>query len=144
PSESLVDRKLWKEIVSVYSKMQLTDPGDKVVALSGIAKIISERIGDTYIAGMWKKDLASQLLWYVNPVWENGRFSYPSTRPGAYRAPSFSWLAVDAKQGIIPADIDEKDLLIQVKEIDIGLSTKNEFGLVKSGHLVIVGCLKKI
>ncbi|CZR58181.1 uncharacterized protein PAC_08072 [Phialocephala subalpina] len=145
PSESYSERERWKEIVRVYSKMQLTDPGDKVIALSGIAKVMSERIGDTYIVGMWKKDLASQLLWYVNPVWENGRFSHPSKRPGLYRAPSFSWLAVDAEQGVIPGDSRDEGLLFQIIEIDIRLSTDNEFGLVEDGgHLKVVGYLKKI
>ena len=70
----------WKRVVEVYSKTKLTNPGDKLIALSGIAKMMSTEAGETYIAGLWREYLASQLLWRVDPVYENGVFSYPSKR----------------------------------------------------------------
>ncbi|KAF2469748.1 HET-domain-containing protein, partial [Lindgomyces ingoldianus] len=90
----------WKRVVERYSKTGLTEAKDKLIALAGIAEMMDAQIRGRYIAGMWEKYLASQLLWRVDPVFENGLFSYPSRRPGCYRAPSFSWAAVDAPQGI--------------------------------------------
>ncbi|KAI4920548.1 hypothetical protein J4E85_009315 [Alternaria conjuncta] len=71
PDEGMVDLhiyELWKHIVEVYSKTQLTVSRDKLIALSGIAKrfctdkkLFTKR--NTYIAGLWRNNLESQLLW---------------------------------------------------------------------------------
>lgn len=42
---------------------------------------------DTYLAGIWKADLISQLQW---------RRETPGTRPAAYRAPTWSWASMDS------------------------------------------------
>jgi len=148
----------WKQIVEAYSRTQLTNGSDKLIALSGIAKIMSERLNDTYLAGMWKQHLASQLLWRIDPVYADRKFYYPSSRPEKYRAPSFSWAAIDAQNGIQYGEItdtmaarngNEKvtsdGLLIAVKKVGVMLVDKaNPFGLVKSGVLRLSGLMKKI
>jgi hypothetical protein len=90
----------WKRVTERYSRTGLTNESDKLIALAGIAELLSREIGGLYVAGMWEKYLASQLLWRVDPIYENGQLSNPSQRPTSYRAPSFSWVAVDAPQGI--------------------------------------------
>jgi hypothetical protein len=142
----------WGKVVEVYSRTRLTKPDDKLIALSGIAKMMSAEIKDVYVAGMWRKNLASQLLWRVDPVWENDRFHYRSTRPEGYRAPSFSWAAIDAEKGIkygqIIEEEDEKqknNLYIEVEEATVTLvDWENPFGLVEKGHLKLSGLLQKI
>ncbi|RDL34348.1 uncharacterized protein BP5553_07476 [Venustampulla echinocandica] len=136
----------WKRVVEVYSKTKLTNPSDKLIALSGIAKMMSKEVGETYVAGLWKEYLASQLLWRVDPVYENGVFNYPSKRPELYRAPSFSWAAVDAPQGILYGEITNEGLLIEVVEDHVlpPPDTTDKFGLVQSGHVKVKGILKKI
>jgi hypothetical protein len=56
-------RLSWKELVLIYAQRQLTHELDRLPAISGLAKIISEAIGDEYLAGLWKDDLARGLLW---------------------------------------------------------------------------------
>jgi hypothetical protein len=56
---------LWEEIVRVYSSSLLTFSDDKLVALSGIAKQLQDKLNDRYIAGLWMNFLPSQLLWQV-------------------------------------------------------------------------------
>ena len=90
----------WKLVTEKYSRTGLTNESDKLIALAGIAELLSREIRGLYVAGMWEKYLASQLLWRVDPIYENGRLSNPSQRPTSFRAPSFSWAAVDAPQGI--------------------------------------------
>ena len=41
---------------------------------------------DRYLAGLWQHCPPSQLLWH---------YDYPGTRPREYRAPSWSWAAVN-------------------------------------------------
>ena len=137
--------------MEVYSKTKLTNPTDKLIALSGIAKMLSTEIDDRYVAGMWVKNLASHLLWRVDPVWEKNRFHYLSVRPG-YRAPSFSWAAIDAERGIKYGEIIDEDdeplrnnLYIDVKNmVVIPEDPENEFGLIREGRLTLYGVFQKI
>jgi hypothetical protein len=139
--------KHWQSVVERYSKTKLTKSGDKLIALSGIAKMMSGRIpGVKYYAGLWDCYLESQLLWRVDPVWENGQFFYPSHRPAdGYRAPSFSWAAVDAPRGITYGEITDQNLLIKVEEVKVfHPKDTDEFGLVSGGHVKLTGIMKKI
>jgi hypothetical protein len=134
----------WQTVVERYSKTQLTKPEDKLIALSGFAKSYQIPSTGTYLAGLWKDRLASQLLWRVDPVFANGRFEYPSTRPDKYRAPTWSWAAVNTPQGITCGDITDEEMLITVENPTVDLETDNEFGLVKGGQLYLRGVLKHI
>ena len=135
-------------MVERFSKTGLTNPGDKLIALSGIARLMFERqLPDVpYVAGLWSENLESQLLWRVDPVFERGKFSFPSLRPQHYRAPSFSWAAVDAERGITYGDFTKKNLYITIEKYEI-LQDKgaDKFGLVKNGCFIeLSGVLKKI
>jgi hypothetical protein len=137
----------WKSVVERYSKTKLTNPGDKLIALSGIARLMSGSLpGIKYIAGLWSEYLESQLLWRVDPVFEYGKFSFPSHRPARYRAPSFSWAAVDAERGITYGEFTNKNLLFKVEEFKISRDQGgDEFGLVIKGCSVkLTGVLRKI
>ncbi|KAK0705638.1 hypothetical protein B0H67DRAFT_467120, partial [Lasiosphaeris hirsuta] len=85
----------WGEHVVVYSDCKLTMPGDKLVAISGLAKDTQQRLAETgasstiYLAGLWKCGLANSLLWHRR----EGHL-HPAP-PAVYRAPSWSWAAVD-------------------------------------------------
>lgn len=75
----------WPPVVEWYSACDLTYPGDKLVALSGVARAIMDKTRDQYVCGLWRKDLHNQLCWIALE---------PRLRP-QYRAPSWSWAAVD-------------------------------------------------
>ncbi|KAH7138292.1 heterokaryon incompatibility protein-domain-containing protein [Dendryphion nanum] len=59
----------WKAVVERYSTTALSYGEDKLIAIAGIAELISYHIGTevSYVAGMWKTYLASQILWYTRP-----------------------------------------------------------------------------
>lgn len=147
----------WKRVVEKYSRTNLTNATDKLIALSGIAQMMSKEFGtnNRYVAGLWSRGLVSQLLWRVDPIYENGQFFYRSSRPKyeeselrKYRAPSFSWAAVDAQNGIRYANTTEEGLHITIKSEFIHVepeSSDNKFGLLKEGaHIVVAGIMKKI
>ncbi|PSN69911.1 HET-domain-containing protein [Corynespora cassiicola Philippines] len=144
--------ELWKRIVEVYSRTAVSNPEDKLIALSGMARWMASKIGTKekpaeYVAGLWKDYLASQLLWRVEPIFQgiDGNFKHPSTRPG-YRAPSWSWASIDADKdhGIAYAEITDRDLCIQVENFSIKPKFKaNPYGLIESGHLFLRGKLRK-
>lgn len=77
----------WGDVVNGYSSQALSFPNDKLVAISGVAKLFAEKYGQRYLAGMWDKDLIRQLNW-------------SSASPGTDlrhlgRAPSWSWASTD-------------------------------------------------
>ncbi|KAF5012675.1 hypothetical protein FDECE_1306 [Fusarium decemcellulare] len=79
----------WREvIVPGFTKGLLTNPMDKLPALSGVASRFQEMTGDQYVAGLWKNDILNQLVWEVD-------LFGVKRAPRQYRAPSFSWASVD-------------------------------------------------
>ncbi|KAF9464042.1 heterokaryon incompatibility protein-domain-containing protein [Collybia nuda] len=82
----------WDTILQKYTERGLTVSTDKLAALSGVAEQVHRLWpNSTYAAGLWTHQLPSALLWSQR---------YCETRPGIYRAPSWSWAAVDGQ--IVP------------------------------------------
>jgi hypothetical protein len=78
----------WYTIVENYSKRNLTKPSDKLPALAGLARQVEASINDEYLAGLWKSDLSSGLIWARRD--EDG-----PKEPAPNRAPSWSWARWD-------------------------------------------------
>jgi hypothetical protein len=150
--------EVWRRVVETYSKTRLTKATDKLIALAGIAKIMSRRIlngrDEDYVAGMWRANLESQLLWRVDPaVRKDGTFDFHSDRPGMeeYRAPTFSWAAIDAERGINYGDVTDfgkdvdDDLHIKIENVFLKYKTEDRFGMLNvGGFLELKGVLKRI
>ncbi|PQE19416.1 heterokaryon incompatibility protein [Rutstroemia sp. NJR-2017a BBW] len=87
-SPELAERKFaatnWQELVNIYTKAQLTHASDKLVAISGIARVPQDRDMGGYLAGLWRKGMETQVPWRCTGF----------QSPGVYRAPSWSWAAV--------------------------------------------------
>jgi hypothetical protein len=86
------DHSVWWALVNEYTARDLTNPKDKLPAISGLAMLLYNRTfredrTSRYIAGLWTNALESGLLWYVD-------LRYDLPRP-ADRVPSWSWAAVD-------------------------------------------------
>jgi hypothetical protein len=82
---------LWYQVVSEYTQLSLSHSSDALPALSGIAKDFAAKIGDEYVAGMWKRTLVLNLLWYF--MEDAGHVTTPWT------APSWSWASRAFKSG---------------------------------------------
>ena len=82
--------RLWEGIVELYSDLRLTYTSDKLVALSGIAKLMEQTLNDQYCAGLWRERLVTQLFWICDCDEQRLR-----PRPTPYRAPSWSWASLD-------------------------------------------------
>ena len=78
----------WRRTVEDYGKLNLTFAKDRLPALAGIVKrMLQSREGDTYIAGMWKSTLRSDLMWVYRAYSSNPR---PSTS-----IPTWSWASTE-------------------------------------------------
>jgi hypothetical protein len=78
---------IWFGMVTEYSQLAMTEPGDKLVALAGLASRVWANVGGEYLAGLWHRSFALDALWFV--VGQR----YP--RPNGFRAPSWSWASVE-------------------------------------------------
>ncbi|KAH8589748.1 heterokaryon incompatibility protein-domain-containing protein [Bisporella sp. PMI_857] len=91
--------KYWASVVMDYSGCFLTKETDKLVAISGVAKLVQREFEDEYLAGHWHSSLFSSLLWRMTydpsrEVTEKEEF-YPYRAAHWYRAPSWSWASID-------------------------------------------------
>lgn len=58
--------QFWKQAVRSYTKCDLTNQSDKILAIFGIAKLVGDDLGgEKFEAGMWQHSLHEQLAWRV-------------------------------------------------------------------------------
>jgi hypothetical protein len=137
-----ISRRLWVGIVEIYTKCNLTFPTDKLVALSGIARIIEPALDDKYCAGLWEKYLAIELSWS-----RSNNIQAPPQRPPTYCAPSWSWASLDGPIRVryfSEADHNRLETLIDIIECTVETATDDTFGVVTGGSLLVSGLLATV
>jgi hypothetical protein len=77
----------WPEMVYEYTTCRLTDPHDKLVAFAGVVKRMEQQLHDKCYAGIWQNHIERNLLWC----------SFHPRKVQGYRAPSWSWAAIDGE-----------------------------------------------
>ncbi|KAL6407060.1 heterokaryon incompatibility protein [Ilyonectria robusta] len=127
---------MWQRIVEKYTACAITYSSDKLVALSAIAKALTPVLQDEYVAGMWRRYLACELLWNAITNRELGL--------EIYRAPSWSWAAVNGAVDPGRPDIEDTDMLMKVEALELDYSTNDRTGLIRGGWLQLRGVLKPI
>lgn len=130
----------WHRLVEKYTLRELTQPSDKLPAISGMALKIQEMVDSKYLAGLWQSNILGDLLWSSSPDLQNPNQikSLPK-----YRAPSFSWASVDTQ--ICYEEHDDEHSTSQCKSVSKFLSaeciTSLEYplGEVQSGYIKLCG-----
>ncbi|KAL6886841.1 hypothetical protein GGI43DRAFT_426294 [Trichoderma evansii] len=74
PGTQLYDA--WGNILAKYSRCNLTFASDRAVVFSGIAKFFKALVDDNYVAGLWLRNLASEMMCQPVPA---PIFSWAST-----------------------------------------------------------------
>lgn len=137
---SVTSQSCWHTLISTYTSMSLTYESDKMVALSAVARRLSSIPGmGRYLAGLWDSNLIGQLCWEATAR---------TTRPTAYRAPSWSWMSLNGK--ISPSFSDNPSTehsyskaIIQILEAEV-THDGNPFMSVSDGFLRLLGPLFRI
>lgn len=138
----------WVDLVSEFSRLDLSYESDRLPALSGLAAKFTHTSLGNYFAGMWTASLAICLLYESNQFMSSGETVYkrPSYQP---QAPSWSWASIPLtrpkaitysrimKSGLDPsADFE----IVKLKGRILG---KNPFGWVSDAVLTVRGlCVK--
>ncbi|KAF8851400.1 hypothetical protein BDZ45DRAFT_150284 [Acephala macrosclerotiorum] len=128
----------WRSILHTYTSCKLTKPEDKLIAISGVVKILQKSTEDEYFAGLWGQHLATDLLW--------GRSFRQSTclvPAKVYRAPSWSWASVD---GIIEAgyEVTKEKISIVILDVSIQAAGDDLTGAVTNGRIKLSGPLTTV
>ncbi|KIW68044.1 hypothetical protein PV04_04014 [Phialophora macrospora] len=137
---NLEDRKeilaLWHRLVVDYSGRDLTEPNDKLLAIGAIARRVGDALqDDDYLAGIWKSSIPRDLFWHVP-----SNTKYP--RPEDFRAPSWSWAAIDG--AVHPAQTSGTCSLDVIDCHTEPVFPGARFGAVTTGHLVVRGRLRQV
>lgn len=143
----------WDSMLEDYGHRLFTDIEDKLPAISGMAKYIADETGDEYLAGLWKSQLPSSLLWYVGST-QNDKYhiQLPDLlsilySPKPYIAPSWSPIRLDAeiKQGcktsIYFRQHTDESTVVDASVMSTG---ENPFGRVQGGRIRIRGRLAMV
>ncbi|OAG09369.1 HET-domain-containing protein [Paraphaeosphaeria sporulosa] len=127
----------WEAMIREYTGKRLSHPTDRLIAISGIARLLNATLDDAYVAGMWKWHLEEQLIWYA---------ASPEEARPSNRGPSWSWGSLDGK--IIPSNVRNQDgevcqvkIIAHVREIEVEPVSNDIYGQIRKGMLMLDGCV---
>ena len=134
--------RVWRGVVALYADLYMTVKSDKLPALSGLARQMTEVRNSRYLAGLWEHSLNEDLIWEAGPK---------GTRLPAWRAPSWSWASVEHSIYYKDASFfwhedentEERDPLThhcsKIEACKCTPATGDPFGQVLAGELHVLG-----
>ncbi|XXH01242.1 hypothetical protein Hte_007596 [Hypoxylon texense] len=143
----------WDKMVQEFMGRALSVESDKLLAISALASRMAQvalerKLSVRYLAGLFVKmsymvSWARELLWIVNPEM--------AQRPQKYRAPSWSWAALDGPWSHLhiflppPYDVRKYEFDFKVTDTRIELShPKAPYGGIKGAWIVVTGWARRI
>ncbi|PSK43090.1 hypothetical protein B9Z65_7044 [Elsinoe australis] len=140
----------WAEIAQLFCERQHGVVGDKLPAISGLARQFAKwlvRVGEgepRYLAGLWEGDLARGLLWVMEDDYtrEDRTEGMVYRRAGEWRAPSWSWACMEGATDFL---LEAGGFVgsVRVLEAVSRKKTVDEFGMVKEGWLVLEALVRE-
>lgn len=146
----------WWKIVDRYTRCSLTYRSDKLIAISGMARVMAKLINEPYYGGIWGgKYLILSLLWnrmstsvtlpsqqYLGAL-HHKFYPYINTFTNTTLAPSWSWASLDGH--IITYEY--RSILYPLADpisTQVSPKTDDMFGQLTGGELVLRGHLFEI
>ncbi|KAL5363597.1 heterokaryon incompatibility protein-domain-containing protein [Aspergillus floccosus] len=131
----------WWSLVAIYCTRELTVEFDKLVAIGGLAKVLNDNYGASereYVAGLWTgPHVLGDLLWSVTGD-QDTKLDWDARN---YRAPSWSWAAVDGQVSPPVHEYRHGDGIARLVEepvVDLK-DSHNKYGEVTGGWVTIWG-----
>lgn len=140
-------RQQWQDMVEEFTWLQLSHEEDRLPAFSGLAQQYQRRLKSAYLAGLWRENLAADLMWFAYPERGSESQRYYTKKPRTWRAPSWSWASVEgpilfseAHHITNPeADAENVTFWIDVISAECTPSSLDPMGKVAEGRLIIKG-----
>ena len=128
PSDDMIKR--WYEVVTEYTRRQLTYSSDALPALSGVASKWSSKVSGRYFAGLWEFEFLRSLAWKTNG---SGKRAYKE-----YVAPSWSWASIRKDIEFLKAGYQTISF-VTINEIFCQPKGKDPFGQIADAYIVLSG-----
>lgn len=128
----------WQVVRRTYSRCRLSKESDKLVAIAGVGRLLSQLNGDELLCGLWRGRLVQELCWRQDQI-------RPGIRrepfyPQQWRAPTWSWAStnVEAHPSSMRHHIDCSNLQIRatIGAIEVDAFTS---GQLKHASLTLRG-----
>ncbi|PQE03565.1 heterokaryon incompatibility -domain-containing protein [Rutstroemia sp. NJR-2017a BVV2] len=131
----------WTDTVIDYTSREVSFETDRLVALSAIASEFQRIAGyHQYLAGLWRDNLPSSLMWIVDP--SIGQALRP--RPSTYVAPSWSWASTNGTVAFGHSNWSDDKPRAEILRCETMLKDPVQLtGEVVSGFLEIRGPLRE-
>ncbi|KAI1453023.1 heterokaryon incompatibility protein-domain-containing protein [Annulohypoxylon moriforme] len=121
----------WHRIIGFYTNANLTKRGDKLIAISGVARFCQPAFGSDYLAGLWASNLTRDLCWHSRDHLQHVI---------NYRAPSWSWASVEGMVDYRPIG-DFENLVDFLDTYSTLIAQDNPFGAVRDSRIRLLGYL---
>jgi hypothetical protein len=138
----------WSQLVSYFSRYELTFFNVRLAAMSGMAKVTQNHFKCAYVAGLWRSNFVFQLAW--TPISRRSLTfkDFKHSRPNEYTAPSWSWVSLVGEVGLKLYWQPNEDAGLVVEHtslLDIYLKykTSNIFRQLEGGFVRVIGPLFK-
>jgi hypothetical protein len=92
----------WKPIIKAYSSAGLTKQTDRLIAIEGIAQWLAQKYTSSYVAGLFTRNMESQLAWKVGDDDKRQREGSRLRIPDIRVAPSWSWASFLGEIEVLP------------------------------------------
>jgi len=125
----------WLDIIREYSKMELTYGKDSLPALSGLAARMEHLKPGKYIAGLWERDIAFQMGWYLDPISSISRWNHLENAD--ISSPTFSWSS--HARPIRNEGLLTPKAICTLNHSSVDLATLNPYGRVRFASLCLSG-----
>jgi hypothetical protein len=149
----------WHGLVFHYAQRYLTNAGDRLPAVSGIARLVAGRLNQSYVAGLWSEDLVVGLVWRV--IYPDSSLSLNNSR---YTGPSWSWTSANkfmiysaflihkrhaghwfhGSESISQLEDHDWATCLKIQDWSVELAGDDPFAEVKSGQLTILGRIRQV
>lgn len=81
-------KRMWLDILLHYTTRKMSDPDDRLSAITGVVEELADRWGDSCIFGIWQSRFIEELAWH--------NISSYDLRKRSSRAPSWSWASLNS------------------------------------------------
>ncbi|KAI1850941.1 hypothetical protein JX265_007266 [Neoarthrinium moseri] len=123
----------WHQIVQEYSRLNLTFSRDRLPAISGAARILSQFQGSAYYAGLWRASFVRDMMWK--------RHGSSQKSKKLDKTPSWSWASINAEVTYNEDAITTTEMVAVMDIIMEPIATNDQFGTVRGGLAVLSGFL---
>ncbi|KAF2825337.1 HET-domain-containing protein [Ophiobolus disseminans] len=134
----------WCNLIMDYTHRGMTQSKDRLVALAGVAKALSQHTESKYWAGLWSKYFTAGLLWSlahsdIFQIASATGFDFERNKKVRHEqpiAPSWSWASVTTPVIYEQSELLSYDRMHELIKVDVSGTIDQQFGRMKiRGHV---------